>query len=57
MGKLTTVQIGEEIYLQRWVNRRRPYKTNPVAANKRVQSDATPRSGIGAKMGYVTHFE
>jgi hypothetical protein len=25
--------------------------------NKRVQSDAAPRPGIGAKIGYVTHFE
>jgi hypothetical protein len=25
--------------------------------NKRVQSDAAPRSGIGAKFGYVTYFE
>ena len=25
--------------------------------NKRVQCDAAPRPGIGAKIGYVTHFE
>ncbi len=26
-------------------------------SNKHVQSDTAPRSGIGAKIGYVTHFE
>ncbi len=28
-----------------------------AASNKRVQSDAPPRPGIGAQLGYVTHFE
>jgi hypothetical protein len=28
-----------------------------IVPNKRVQSDTAPRSGIGVKIGYVTHFE
>ena len=31
--------------------------TTSMQPNKHVQSDAAPRSGIGAKIGYVMHFE